>query len=145
MKRLALFAVLSLVPFIQGCDLEKDAVPQVQQYFPNAVKLSFDKRVFWIQTNVSGVSPKFAGEAFEKFAMQANQTAAEYFLSLNSVLSLSGHGLLVMGFDSGVVMYFPNLSRYYTMSYPVADAWSQKNFGYKFTDAMRQAGVEPPQ
>jgi hypothetical protein len=56
----SLVAVLLFCMFVSSCVEDKAVLKQIHEYFPGSSLYKFDKRVLWIQTQVDGVSGKFA-------------------------------------------------------------------------------------
>jgi hypothetical protein len=57
---LSIAPVLLLSLLLSSCIADKAVLTQIHEYFPGSTLFKFDKRVLWIQTQVDGVSGKFA-------------------------------------------------------------------------------------
>src|SRR5215831_10689548 len=65
--------LLSLV--LCSCVEDKAVLTQIHEYFPGSTLYKFDKRVLWIQTQVDGVSGRFAEKTLDSFLQDADGAA----------------------------------------------------------------------
>jgi hypothetical protein len=111
---LRLLVVLFLSVSFPGCANSHEFVNdhellmQVHEYFPNAVLYKFDKRVLWIQTQVDGVSGRFAEKTLESFLQESDSAAMQRSFGtvhFSNALAHDGYVYLVAGFQQNVVVW----------------------------------------
>jgi hypothetical protein len=143
-RKMALFSLLALLlgTMLSGCVDDHQLLAQVHEYFPGAGLYKFDKRVLWIQTDVDGVSPKFAEQTFLHFLEEADTAAQQKsfgLVHLSDALAHDGYLYLVLGFKQGIVVWdrrqvtAPNgqLTTYHwTLALQQAPAWFVEHIGY---------------
>ncbi len=125
------FLLLGLMP--QGCVDDHSLLKQVNEYFPGATLHKFDPRVLWIQTQVDGISPKFAEKTFDTFLTEMDSKAQQKslgFVHLADALARDGYVFLVLGFRQGIVVWDRRVNLRWTLTWPQARAWFTEHLGY---------------
>lgn len=69
----ALFVVLGTA----GCVDDHKLLAQVHEYFPGATIYKSDPRVLWVQTQVDGISGKFAEKTLDTFLQKMESQAQQ--------------------------------------------------------------------
>ena len=142
-KSASLFVAVILFSIVlSGCVDDHQLLSQVQDYFPGAELYKFDRRVIWIQTQVDGISPKFAEKTLQEFLQQADSTAQHESLGIvhfSDALAHDGVIYLVLGFRSGIVVWdrravpgpngFP-VTHDWNLTWDQAPAWFVEHLGY---------------
>jgi hypothetical protein len=141
-RKPALFLlVVLLAGTLSGCLDDHQLLSSVHEYFPAAALYKFDGRVLWIQTQVDGVSPKFAEKTFLNFLQEANTSAAQKsfgIIDFADALAHDGYIFLVLGFKQGIVVWdrrpvLQNGARvtlHWNMSWEEAPPWFVEHLGY---------------
>lgn len=126
--------LLGLTP--RGCVNDHTLLKQVHEYFPRATLYKFDPRVLWIQTQVDGISGKFANETFQRFLEEAQRGALEKsygIVDFSGAMARDGYVYLVLGFRQGVVIWDrrsgTNGPRW-ILNWQEARQWFIQYFGY---------------
>src|SRR6516165_5124246 len=83
--------LLFLCLFAKGCVDDRAVLSQTTEYFPGSVIYKFDPRVLWIQTEVDGVSGKFAEKTLENFLQDAEGTTEKKSFGLAHFSDLLAH------------------------------------------------------
>lgn len=139
-KAAQLFTLLLVLFFaltLTGCDMTDQAVLQaVHQYFPTAKIFRFDKRVLWIQANVTGISPQFATKTFSAF-LQEPQIG-----QLRMGMNFSGQRFFVLSFNpnAAIVWDQSGSGNYWTLDWAQLNNFWQQSFGYQPAQLFTQPG-----
>ncbi len=127
---------------ISGCVDDHAVLTQIHEYFPGSTLYKFDKRVFWIQTQVDGVSGKFAEKTLDSFLQDADGAAEKKSFGLvrfSDALAHDGCIYLVIGFRKGIVVWDrrkiagPNglpTTRHWVLNWEQAPEWFTQHIGY---------------
>jgi hypothetical protein len=143
-RRPAIILLVALLTSValSGCVDDHQLLAQVHEYFPGAALYKFDRRILWIQTQVDGISPKFAEETFLHFLEESDKAALQKSLGIvhfSDALAHDGYIYLVLGFRQGVVVWDrrpvigPNglqTTYHWNMSQDQAPAWFVQHLGY---------------
>ncbi len=141
-RKSALFVlVVLLTSTLLGCVDDHQLLLSVHEYFPGAALYKFDKRVLWIQTEVDGISPKFAEKTFLNFLEEANKSTAQKsfgIINFSDALAHDGYVYLVLGFKQGMVVWdrrpvLQNGARvtfHWNMTWEEAPTWFVEHVGY---------------
>lgn len=133
-------AFLSLI--LCGCVDDHQLLAQMHEYFPGAALYKFDRRVLWIQTQVDGISPKFAEETFLHFLDESNKAALQKsfgIVNFSDALAHDGYVYLVLGFRQGIVVWdrrpVPGVNGlattyHWNMTWEQAPSWFVAHLGY---------------
>ena len=133
--------LLSLTAVLSGCVDDHQLLAQMHEYFPGAALYKFDKRVLWIQTEVDGVSPKFAEQTFLHFLDEADTAAVKKsfgIIHFSDALAHDGYVYLILGFKQGMVVWDrrPALQNgqtvtfHWNMTWEQAPTWFVEHVGY---------------
>ncbi len=125
----------------RSCVDEHGLLTQVHEYFPGAQLFKFDNRVLWIQTEVDGVSPKFAEKTFLVFLQEANTAAAQKsfgIINFSDALAHDGYVYLVFGFKQGAVAWDrrpvtqngQQVTLHWNLTWQEAPNWFRQHIGY---------------
>jgi hypothetical protein len=137
---LFLLAVL-LTGTRSGCVDDHQLLSGVHEYFPGAALYKFDNRVLWIQTEVDGVSPKFAEKTFLNFLDEANKSTAQKsfgIINFSDALAHDGYVYLVLGFKQGMVVWDrrpvtqngEKVTFHWNVTWEQAPTWFVQHVGY---------------
>ena len=140
MPTLFLLIVL-LIGSLSGCVDDHQLLSSVHEYFPGAALFKFDKRVLWIQTEVDGVSPKFAEKTFLNFLEEADKSTAQKsfgIINFSDALAHDGYVYLVLGFKQGVVAWDrrpvvqngERVTFHWNLTWEQAPTWFVEHVGY---------------
>ena len=144
MKRYSTFLLVVLLCSFAlcGCVDDHAILTQVHEYFPGASIYKFDKRVLWIQTDVGGVSGKFAEKTLTSFLHDADGTAMQKSFGLvhfSQALAHDGYIYLVIGFQNGIIVWDrrpvtePNglrATQRWVLKWDSAPDWFTQHIGY---------------
>lgn len=128
-----LLLVLLLNVSLSGCVDDHKLLTQVHEYFPGAMLYKFDPHVLWIQTEVDGISRKFAEKTFDTFLIEMESQAQQQslgFVHLSDALGHDGYVFLVLGFRQGIVVWDRRVNLRWTLARPQARAWFTEHLGY---------------
>jgi hypothetical protein len=141
-RKPALFLlVVLLTSTLSGYLDDHQLLTQVHEYFPGAALYKFDGRVLWIQTQVDGVSPKFAEQTFLHFLEEADTAAVQKSLGIihfSDALAHDGYVFLVLGFKEGIVVWDrrpvlqngATVTLHWNMTWQKAPTWFVEHLGY---------------
>ena len=140
-RRALPFLVALVCLTFSGCVDDHQLLTQVHEYFPGAALYKFDKRVLWIQTEVDGISPKFAEQTFLHFLEEANSSALQKsfgIVNFSTALGHDGYVFLVLGFKAGIVVWDRRtvmqngapVTLHWNLASEEAPAWFVQHLGY---------------
>ena len=140
-KPALLLLLVLLTGTLSGCLDDHQLLAQVHEYFPGAALYKFDGRVLWIQTQVDGVSPKFAEQTFLHFLEEADTSTVQKSLGIihfSDALAHDGYVYLVLGFKQGIVVWDrrpvsqngSTVTLHWNMSWQQAPTWFVQHIGY---------------
>jgi hypothetical protein len=128
--------------FAKGCVDDHAVLTQMHEYFPSSTLYKFDKRVLWIQTQVDGISGKFAEETLETFLKRSEETAVKEsggLVHFSDALAHDGYVYLVIGFKKGIIVWdrrkvagpsgLPT-TYHWVLSWEQAPGWFTERIGY---------------
>jgi hypothetical protein len=131
---------------LTGCDSESDAkrvLPSINEYFPNSVLYSFDKRVLWIQTDVTGIGDKMALSIYAQACQNAVKQAEQELplrnlrFTIQELMNFDQHSYLIIGFRGGIVAWHVRdgidangTPRCQVLGWSAAKEWLQEHLGY---------------
>ena len=125
-----------------GCVDDHAILTQIHEYFPGSTLYKFDKRVLWIQTQVDGVSGKFAEKTLNSFLQDAEGAAEQKSFGLvhfSDALAHDGYIYLVIGFRRGIIVWDrrpatgPNglpTTYHWVLTWEQAPQWFTQHIGY---------------
>lgn len=134
--------VLLFCVSLSGCVDDHTVLTQIHEYFPGSTLYKFDKRVLWIQTQVDGVSGKFAEKTLNSFLQDADGAAEQKSFGLvhfSDALAHDGYLYLVIGFRQGIIVWDrravvgPNglrTTQHWVMNWKQAPAWFTEHIGF---------------
>jgi hypothetical protein len=134
--------LLLLCLSISGCVEDNAVLTQIHEYFPGSTLFKFDRRVLWIQTQVDGVSGKFAEKTIDSFLQDADGAAEKKSFGLvhfSDALAHDGIVYLVIGFRRGIIVWDrrrvtgPNglpTTYHWVLNWEQAPAWFTQHIGY---------------
>lgn len=136
------FAVVLLSVSLSGCVDDHELLRRVHEYFPGATLYKFDERVLWIQTQVDGVSGKFAEKTLMSFLQESENAATQKSFGIvhfSDALAYDGYVYLVLGFRQGIVVWdrrtvvgrdgLPT-TLHWVMNWQQAPGWFTRHLGY---------------
>lgn len=142
LKKPSLIVIVLLTLAFSGCVDDHQLLAQVHEYFPGAQLYKFDNRVLWIQTQVDGVTPKFAEQTFLHFVQEADTSAMQKSFGIvhfSDALAHDGYIYLVLGFRQGVEIWDrrtvvgPNgtpTTLHWNLTNEQAPIWFTQHLGY---------------
>jgi hypothetical protein len=134
--------LLFLCFFAKGCVDDRAVLTQTHEFFPGSTLYKFDNRVLWIQTEVDGVSGKFAEKTLETFLQDAEGTTEKKSFGLahfSDLLAHDGYVYLVIGFKKGIIVWDrrkvagPNglpTTYHWVLNWEQAPGWFTEHIGY---------------
>jgi hypothetical protein len=137
-----LLLLFLLTVSVSGCVDDHAILTQIHEFFPGSTLYKFDKRVLWIQTQVDGVSGKFAEKTLNSFLQDAEGAAEQKSFGLvhfSDALAHDGYVYLVIGFRRGIIVWdrrpvvSPNglpTTLHWVMDWQKAPAWFTEHIGY---------------
>ncbi len=133
MIKVRVLLLLVVLAFTHGCIDDHKILAEVHDYFPGAVIYKFDSRVLWVQTQVDGITGKFAEETFDTFLNKIEartQEKSRGFITFSQAMAHDGYVYLVLGFRGGIIVWDRRVNLRWTLNMAQARTWFIENLGY---------------